>query len=244
MRFYVRNWYWFGLAYAAIALVLLVVLWNKMDVLQRLLVMNFIALCIHQAEEYGWPGGEPTIMNYALMGSDHPERFPLNQLSAMVTNDLALVLIYGVPVFFPHAIWLGLVGILFGMGQFLVHGVATNIKMRSIYNPGLFAVAFLHVPIGIAYIYFISAHGLATGWDWLWGACLTMVAAALVVGWSTYVFMASNNTSWAFSPKEMARFHVQERLARKGIQPSTGPGTGLYYRTPLAKLQKKLHPRG
>ena len=184
------------------------------------------------------------VMNYALMGSDMPDRFPLNQFSGMVTNVVAMVLVYLVPCFFPSCIWLGLPGILFGIGQFFVHGVMTNVRMRSWYNPGLFAVTFMHVPIGVCYLWYVGSNGLATGWDWLWGVLLTMVAAGLLVGWSTYVIFATKRTNWPFDAKELARFDVVAKMERKGITPETDGEKGLYYQTPLAKIQRKLHPKG
>src|SRR5204863_9693709 len=141
---------------ALLAIVALVVLWRDMDVLQRLLLLNFIAILIHQYEEYGWPGGEPGIINIAIQPSPTPNRYPLNQNSAMLINVLAAYLFYLLPVFFPRVVWLGLAPVLFGMLQFMMHGIATNVKMKSIYNPGLVAVVLGHVPIGVYYIYFIQ----------------------------------------------------------------------------------------
>lgn len=244
MKWFVRNWYWCGLAFAAIAAAVLIACWNDMGVLQKLLLANFIALNIHQVEEYGWPGGEPMIMNYAMMGSDIPDRFPLNRLSAMVTNDLVLVLMYLVPVFFPDVIWLGLPGMLFGIGQLFAHGVMNNRAMHTVYNPGLAAVLFLHVPIGVYYIYYISVNGLATGWDWLWGVLLTLLTAVVCVAWLTYVIMPSRRSTWTFSQAEMERFHVKEKMERKGIDVPTGPGKGMFWKTPLFKIWSRLHPKG
>src|SRR5207245_2575099 len=102
--------------------------------------------------EYGWPGGEPAIMNMVLQPSDAPDRYPLNQNSAMLVNVLITYGFYLVPVFFPKVIWLGLAPVLMGMLQFVVHGVVTNVKLKSIYNPGLAAVVFGHIPIGVFYI--------------------------------------------------------------------------------------------
>lgn len=244
LKFWNRYWYWGGLAFGAVALIVMITMWNELGVLQKLLIANFIALTIHQAEEYGWPGGEPMIMNYALQGSDMPDRFPLNQMSAMVTNDVVLVLVYLVPIFFPNVIWLGLVPMLFGMAQFLVHGIMTNVRMRGFYNPGLASVVFLHIPIGIAYIWYVSAHGLATGTDWAIAAVLTLLSAGTLVGWMTYVVMATRNTKWPFDERELVRFNVKSKLERHGVKIDNRPGHGTYYKLPLAKIQKKLHPKG
>ena len=153
MKIYCRHWYNIGLVVATGAIAYLTVFWGRLEILERLLVMNFAALLIHQFEEYGFPGGEPAIMNIVLQNSDMPDRFPLNQLSAMITNVIAAYPFYLLPVFLPNVIWLGLAPVLFGIMQFMVHGVMTNKKMKSIYNPGLGAVMLLHIPIGIYYIH-------------------------------------------------------------------------------------------
>src|SRR5881227_2165940 len=101
MCFFRRHWYDVGLVVALLASVALVVLWRDMDVLQRLLLLNFIVILVHQYEEYGWPGGEPAIMNLVIQPSATPNRYPLNQNSAMVINVLAAYAFYLVPVFFP-----------------------------------------------------------------------------------------------------------------------------------------------
>ena len=148
MNFFRRHWYDMGAIVAIGAIVALIVLWPQMGMLQRLLLLNFIVLLVHQYEEYGWPGGEPAIMNMVLKPSTTPERYPLNQNSAMVVNVLAAYGFYLVPVFFPTVIWLGLAPVLFGILQLVVHGIVTKVKLRSVYNPGLAAVVLGHIPIG------------------------------------------------------------------------------------------------
>ena len=51
-------------------------------------------------------------------------------------------------MFFPTVIWLGLAPVLFGILQFVIHGIVTNAKLRSLYNPGSAAVVLGHIPIG------------------------------------------------------------------------------------------------
>ena len=139
MKWFCRNWYWVGGVVAAVTLIVLAVMWRQLDMLVRLQMLSFVAILIHQLEEYGWPGGEPAIMNIVLQKSDIPNRYPLNQFSAMFTNVWITYTVYLIPVFLPNVIWLGLAPMLFGFGQFIVHGIATNIRLRSWYNPGLFA---------------------------------------------------------------------------------------------------------
>lgn len=91
MKMLRRHWYNIGGVIALASIAVLLYAWNDMAMLQRLLLMNFIALLIHQYEEYGFPGGEVGIMNMVLQPSSRPDRYPLNQNSAMITN---IVIVY------------------------------------------------------------------------------------------------------------------------------------------------------
>lgn len=183
---------------------------------QRLLLLNFIVLLVHQYEEYGWPGGEPAIMNMVLRRSPTPDRYPLNQHSAMVVNVLAAYGFYLIPVFFPTIIWLGLAPVLFGMLQFIVHGVVTNLKLKSAYNPGLAAVVVGHIPIGICYLDDVHTHGLASTSDWVGGVAYMFAFMYVFLVKMTYSWLADQNSRFPFAEAEMRRFSVRQKLDRLG----------------------------
>ncbi len=212
MSWYRRHWYTVGLFVAVGTIAFVAVRWQTLDVLQRLSLLNFVALLLHQFEEYGWPGGEPAIMNIVLQRSPIPDRYPLNQNSAMVINVLAAYSFYLIPAFFPRMIWLGLAPVLFGMLQFIVHGIVTNKKMKSLYNPGLAAVVLGHVPIGICDIYSIHAHQLAGVWDWVGGVVYLIVFQYVAFIKMTYTWLADRESVFPFAEVEMKRYAVQEKL--------------------------------
>jgi Protein of unknown function with HXXEE motif len=208
-----RHWYNIGLVVALLTAIYIAMDWNQSDIVRNLLLLNFVALLLHQFEEYGWPGGEPAIMNMVLQRSSAPDRFPLNQNSAMVVKILAACGFCLLPAFFPSIVWLGIAPTLFGFGQFVVHGIVTYKKLRSFYNPGLAAVVFLHFPIGGYYIYYISSHDLATTWDWVLGVAYTVVFAYVALIKMTYSWLADPKSRFVFSPVEMKRFGVQSKIA-------------------------------
>lgn len=214
MKFICRHWYNVGAVVAIGAIAYLVFAWNNLDVLVRLNIMSFVALLAHQYEEYGWPGGEPGITNIVMRNSQGlPDRYPLNQFSAMLTNVVITYVVYLLPIFLPNIIWLGLMPILFGMFQIGAHGIATNVKMKSFYNPGMGAVILLHFPIGIYYINYISKNGLATALDWILAVVyLLFLIVAVSVG--TYMILPNKNTKWIFPKEEMERFHVAEKMEK------------------------------
>lgn len=217
MRKLTRHWYNIGIFVALGTLIFLIGNYSNLEILRRLQIVSFIAMLVHQFEEYGFPGGEPAIMNIVLQGSDKPDRYPLNQFSAMLTNVFFSYVIYLLPVIFPNVIWLGIAPMLMGIMQFAIHGIMTNIKMKSLYNPGLGAVVFLHIPVGIYYLWYISSNNIVMRSDWIIGIIYTVVATVFILGFLTYVVFANRNTKYVFDDIEMKRFSVKEKLEIKNI---------------------------
>ena len=219
MRFICRHWYNLGLIPGTFAACILVLFWRDLDTLVKINLFSFIVVILHQFEEYGWPGGAPAMGNQMycsgkmpapmqkLLGrGNQPDRYPLNQFSAMVTNCLATYIFYLLPVFLPDVIWLGLAPVLFGFFQFVMHGIGGNVMLKKLYNPGLAAVVFGHIPVGIWYIYHISINGLASKTDWLCGVLYAIAFFVLVIGVLTYKVLADKNSPYPFDEKELARF--------------------------------------
>jgi hypothetical protein len=215
MNFLRKNWYTIGGGLFIVLAIVLAIFWNDMSVLRKLMGISFMALLVHQFEEYGWPGGFPAVMNIAWQpGEGRPDRFPLNRNTSLFVNVFIAYPFYILPILFPALTWLGLAQVFFGMAQFGVHGILINKKMHSLYNPGLFAVVFLHWPIGIYYIWYVVVNGLVQ-W-WMWPVALVSVGAVAFLGVNMPVnhWFKDQNSPYPFSEKEMARFHVREKMER------------------------------
>jgi hypothetical protein len=105
------------------------------------LLLNLATLTLHQFEELGWPCGFPWMYNEVVNPKGGPaDRYPLNQNNNLFINVWAAYPFCLLPVFFPNALSLDLVMVLFGVGQLVVHAVVNNSKLRSVYNPGLATV--------------------------------------------------------------------------------------------------------
>lgn len=217
VRSIIRRWYDIGLVVALGAIIWAI--FGGLSTLQRLLLLNLVALCWHQIEEMRWPGGSPWILNEVFNVRGGPaDIYPLNQANCAFINVVAWGA-YLVPVFFPNLIWLGIAQVLFGMGQFVVHGIIINRKLKTIYNPGLAAVVFGHIPLGIWY--FIEAYRTSpvSGWDWLFGVLTLAAFAGIVLRAIGYGLLVDKNSSYPFEPQEMSRWGRLQRLARAGITP-------------------------
>jgi len=210
MEFYRHHWYHIG-GILFVALAFFMGFWgNLFSQIQVILIFSFMALLIHQFEEYACPGGFPAIFNIAVLGEKRvPERYPLNTNQCLITNVFLAYPFYVIPIFFPNLIWLGIAQILFGMFQLVVHGIITNIKLKSLYNPGLAAVVFLHWPIGIYYIWYVTTKHLATTGDFVIGFIATIIAAIVTIV-LPMILLRNKESKYSFSEAEMGGFAKQK----------------------------------
>ena len=65
MNFLRRNWYYIGGVLLVALAIVVVIFWNDMSLLRKLMWISFMALLVHQFEEYALPGGFPAVMNIA-----------------------------------------------------------------------------------------------------------------------------------------------------------------------------------
>ena len=220
MKFICRHWYNIGVVLAVMETILLGVFGNKLDVLVCINILSLIAIQLHQFEEYGFPGGAPYMGNkkicdgnmpkisYKVLFTEKgtPDRYPLNQLSAMTTNCIATYVFYLLPIIFPDVIWLGVGPIFFGFIQFFMHGVGGAILVRKFYNPGLLAVLLGHIPVGIWYIHYVCTNNLAKSDDFILGWLYAVLFLVLIVGVLTYKVLIDKNSKYPFDAKEIARW--------------------------------------
>ncbi|CAI8764405.1 HXXEE domain-containing protein [Brevibacillus sp. IT-7CA2] len=181
MGFLRKYWSDLGLLVAVGVGLYVMLQWGTILAIERLLWLSFIAILVHQYEEYRWPGYFAGLFNGLIFKSSHPERYPLNPQSAMIINLVIAYVFYLVPLLFPTVIWLGLAPILMGFFQFIWHGVFANLKAKTLYNPGLFAVIFFHIPIGVWYILHIISTGMVTTSDWIIGTGYFIVAVYILI---------------------------------------------------------------
>lgn len=206
LRYLYRNWYNIGGFVFLGVLVCCVLFWQDLGTLRGMLLLNFAGMLLHQYEEYGWPGGEPGVMNIALKKSNTPDSWPLNQKSAMITNVLCSYVFFLLPVFFPHAIWLGLAPMLAVFGQIVAHCIVNNRAMHTWYNPGMAAVLLWQLPLTVLYICYISINHLAGIGTWIFAVIYLVLYMFFFINKLTYSWLANKNGEYPFSTEEMRRY--------------------------------------
>jgi hypothetical protein len=217
MNWYRHHWQYVGLVVAVGVLAYLVVGWNDLDILQRVMLGSFLVLLLHEFEEWGWPGGEPAILNTVMHDdSPAPDRYPSNANSSMVVNVFAAYPIYILAFIFFEAIWLGLfAAFLFWVGQFMFHGVLTTRKLKYFCNPRLLTT-IAGVALGIYYVWHVESSDLASVWDWVGALALLPVFVVVVVMLKlTFTWLADKNSPYPFTYAEMQKWGRAAPRARE-----------------------------
>jgi hypothetical protein len=188
---------------------------GKVTNLRALSAVNWIALLVHQYEEYEDPGYFPGQFNRGMFKSDQPRNFPLNTHTAMCINTAIAYPVYALPVLFPRVKWLGMGPVLFGMSQAVAHGVIIPVASRSKYSPGFLASIFLHVPIGLAYLTALRARGGISGSDWRKSVLYTVAFAVLGVAVPNLIGN-DRHSPHAFTEAQMGPFATPAALPATG----------------------------
>ncbi|QDM47064.1 HXXEE domain-containing protein [Paenibacillus thiaminolyticus] len=215
MKFLRDYWQDLGLVVAFFVCIGLLANGDRTPEIEIILWLSFVAILVHQFEEYRWPGYFGGLFNAVIFRSEHPERYPLNTQSAMIINLGIAYLFYLLPVFVPHLIWLGLAPVFMGFFQFIWHGIFANLKAKTIYNPGLGAVLLLHFPIGGWYIYHILTHNLASAWiDFGHGLFCDRRLSFIIKG---NMWLKNEHSPYAFTPKQLGPYNLSaERKTQHG----------------------------
>ena len=94
MKFYRRNWYYLG-GLLFVALSFIMDFWGSLfSHIQVILIYGFMALLVHQFEEYRLPGGFSAVMNIAWQPKkgEKPDRYPWTNKARMSSMCSSLTL--------------------------------------------------------------------------------------------------------------------------------------------------------
>lgn len=213
LHFLQHHWYDLGVLSAIPAAYVLIKQRRRLTLPQYYLLANFLAVLAHQFEEYRFPGGFPAVMNIGLQGNhESPEQYPLNAHSAMITNVIATYGLYPPVIFYPKKVGFGMVPVVMGFMQFFFHGIVMNVRIGSVYNPGLLTVLLLHIPIGVRYIQSVQAAGTLKTRDVVIGVVGAFLFAYGLLVRSTFGWMADSDSPYPFTEDEMHRWGAPSKL--------------------------------
>jgi hypothetical protein len=204
LNWYRTNWPRVGGVLSMISAGAIALTHGRMAKPQLLSALNFLALLVHQYEEYEDPGSFPGQFNRGLFHSDQPDRYPLNTHIALIINVPIAYAFYVLPVLFPKQRWLGIAPVLFGFGQAVAHGLIFPRVANDRYSPGFLASLLLHLPIGIQYLRALRAQAPIALADLRRAGLYTIAFAASGVA-APNVLLRDRNSPYAFSRKQLGR---------------------------------------
>lgn len=216
MKSYRRHWYNIGLIIFIILAFFMGFFGDQIDPLRTILIFSFMALLVHQFEELAIPGGFPALFNIVMFNEkDAPERYPLNANTNLIINVYIAYTFYISAIIFPNIMWLAIAQIFFGMAQIISHAIVFNVRLKTFYNPGLGAVVFLHWPIGVYFIWYVTSNGLATPIDFVIGAIATVAITGLGVALPNNK-LAKRDSEFPFEEEEV--YGYAHKFIRKLIE--------------------------
>lgn len=204
-------WYWFvstGWLYAMMGIGIFLAVWlaknwKRLDWCNRLGALAIIVLVLHVGEEWVLPGGFHYIYNE---NSATPDRYPMNQLTDMITNfggavlGLVVLLIWGLNTGAGLAIGI------FSLFEAVIHIVLASKSLNAFsamgqtafYAPGLNTALFGFLPLAIAYLlYFVFHKPKPNVKQWIGGICTLLVLSFLLVNLPE-MLLKSEDSPYAF----------------------------------------------
>lgn len=174
-----------------------------MPKIQTILIFSWMAMLIHQVEEYAFPGGMPSITNMAAFREmEAPERYPFNAQQCFICNVFLCYAFYITAICFPNAIWLGASQVLCVLVQLGAHALLINFSLKDFYNPGLGSTVFLQIPVAVYYIWYVVTTMPEKAWQ-LWigipGAFIAMIICFI----APVFIMKKRANNYPFTEKEM-----------------------------------------
>lgn len=177
--------------------------WKKMDWCNRFGTIAIIVLVFHVWEEWVMPGGFHYIYNE---GSAVPDRYPMNQLTDMITNlggaiiGTIVLLVWGLNT------GAGIAISVFSLFEAVIHLVLAGKSLSAFsamgqtafYAPGLNTALFGFLPVSIAYLLYFVFHKPKPNWKQWLGAAVALVCLSFLLVNLPELLLKSENSSFIF----------------------------------------------
>ena len=212
-RFYCRHWPAVG-GVIFVALAFATGMWGgQMPMTQRFMVLMYMALLLHEFEEYVFPGGFPASINIGFFGEkQNYDKYPLNELSALIVNVVCAYPIYIVGIFCHELLWYDIFIAYFTMVQVLIHCLKLNVSLKSWYSPGCFSALFVMLPLGIYFLVRLAADYTVPAYCW-WAPAVAFPVVAVLTILLPILICRKKETSFTFASFEKNDFAVKNGIA-------------------------------
>ncbi|MCD8020975.1 MAG: HXXEE domain-containing protein [Clostridiales bacterium] len=175
MEKFMRKYsFWLTTLLGVIALVILAVGWNKIDMLHKLPILYIVALALHETEELKFPGGFVELV--MDMTGLKLKNLGVAKFGLLLFTLYATVL----PAFLAGWVWPVMSTLFIGIVEIIMHLAAAHINQERFYSPGLITAVFVQFPVAVYGYYYLYSNGLVRGIYWLWAILLLIMPLLLV----------------------------------------------------------------
>lgn len=205
MNFFRKHWYDLGAVLAVITAIGLYVNRHSLTNYQWLMWCSLISLFLHQLEEYRIVGTFPGMVNKVMFRSEIPDRYPLNNNTALYVNVFVGWTGYFLAAILAEkAIWLGIATLLVSAGNIIAHTVVFNWKGKTVYNAGLATSWLFFAPCLFFFVKIVQNDHLITILDLLIGIPLGIVLNVIGI-LKMITWFADRNTPYVFEQRNLLR---------------------------------------
>ena len=183
-------WLWASTAIAIAVAIHIVRSWKEWNWLTRLVAIFSIWIVPHVWEEWVFPGGFHYMYN-TLSGSAAPDRYPMSELTDMLTNFGLLVVAVAVFLKWGERPFFAIAAMLFCALEVLAHTVSIKFSLDAFgkigqtawYDPGLVTTLIGYLPLLIGFVvYFVRTRPRPTAGNWFAGAVMFAGLVLLIFG--------------------------------------------------------------
>eukprot|EP00833_Pecoramyces_ruminatium_P010713 jgi/Orpsp1_1/1184745/evm.model.c7180000090821.1 len=192
MKLIINNWYNISVYFSGVAI--LIALLYPVNINQKLILASISILFLHFFEKFGFPGGFPWMSVKVLLGNNEMDstKWNCNNLNCMFGNWVFLTLIYFLPLILPNVHLLTLSAMIFNFLEFGMHIILFNVRMKTIYNPGLITAVFGLTPISCYYFVNVFDSRLFIWYDYI---------IAIIWFMSVFIFCFHSPLYWSLGRK-------------------------------------------
>ncbi|WP_439818849.1 HXXEE domain-containing protein [Weissella paramesenteroides] len=195
---------------------LLLIQWDSLSIDHRLAYGLYITMCLHQLEEYRFPGGFVWGFNKMLFNSDQPDRYPGNRLSAVFVDIFAMFLA-GPFLYWHYTPAMAMCFALFAIIEVLGHFMFGILALRryhtqgkeTIYFPGSFTSWIFFAPLSIVLIHELVSTSLMVANQWWWAIGCLIAYFIIGFAWPTFGFI-NRDTPYIYDEEPREGFYFKK----------------------------------
>ncbi|CAB3771539.1 hypothetical protein GQ57_31100 [Burkholderia sp. MSh2] len=197
-------WLWVATATGIAFTAFIIRKWNTWGWGDRLAALTAVWIVPHVWEEWVIPGGFHYIYN-TISGSAAPDRYPMNELTDMITNFGVLILGVAAVMRWGGRASVAIAAMLFCAVEVVAHTLSISSSLNAFgsrgqtawYDPGLVTALLGYLPLFIGFVvYFVRNKPRPNGRHWLAG--VAMLGVLLVTIWGPEALLKDPQSPYPF----------------------------------------------